>query len=355
MRNRAAKVILPLVIIALAIVIAMAMVRGRQPLDTIGVAPQLPKVHTLEVELGSIVPSIIAHGNVTARYELELASEVTGRIEWAAPEFESGELVAADQVLVRIDPINYRLALAEARAALASASLALADSRAVKRKAAIEEGELNVEAARQRVAKAEQDLAYTEIRAPFNAVIDQKLVEFGQYIGAGQPVARLLSSDSAQVKLQIPAPDVDLIDQSSEAQVMLSARLGAEQRQWPAHLLRIESRVDERTRVVPVVVEVDAPYDPAVHAHILPIGLFVRADLPGKPIEAAVRLPNSALQADGSVFVVREGVLHRRRVNIAYHEGNSVIANDGLVPGDQLVTTRLEVMFEGMKVERVGG
>jgi RND family efflux transporter MFP subunit len=353
MHNRATKVILPLGIVALAILIAVVMVGSRQPLSPGGAEPPLPKVQTVAVQPGSIAPSIVSHGTVTARYELDLAAEVTGRVEWTSAEFETGELVAADQVLVRIDPINYRLALAEAKAALESASLALADSRALKRKAAIREGELKVEAARQRISKAEQDLAYTEIRAPFNAVIDKKLVEFGQFITAGQPVARLLSSDTAQVSLQLPATDVVLLDSRPGVSVMLSAKLGTGQQQWPARLIRIESRVDEQTRVVPVVVEVDSPYDLDTHPHILPLGLFVRAELPGRPIGSAVRLPNSALQVDGSVFVVEEGLLRRRPVNIAYREGNTVIVNKGLQPGDRVVITRLEVMFEGMKVERV--
>lgn len=347
------KVILPVAIVAVAIFIAMAMVNSRQPLATSGSEPRLPTARTLTVELGDVRPSVIAHGSVTARYELELVAEVSGRVEWVAPEFEPGQLVKAGQVLLRIDAINYRLALAEARAALASAELSLADSRAVKRKAAIEEGELRVEAARRRVEKAEQDLAYTEIRAPFNTVIDTKSAEYGQYLAAGQPVARLLSSDTAEVSLQLPPSEAALLDPGAD--VTLSATMGAEVQQWPARLLRIESRVNQQTRVMPVVVEVDSPYDASVHPHVLPLGLFVGAELPGKPISRAVRLPISALQADESVFVVQEGVLQRRPVSVVHREGNTVIINDGLANGEQVVVNRLEVMFQGMLVERVDG
>ena len=353
MSKRATKVILSLAIVIVAIFIAMAMVNSRQPLATTGSETRLPAARTLTVQLGEVRPAITAHGNVTARYELELVAEVSGRVQWVAPEFEPGQLVAADQVLLRIDPINYRLALAEARAALASAELTLADSRAVKRKAAIEEGELRVEAARRGVEKAQQDLAYTEIRAPFNTVIDTKIAEYGQYLAAGQPVARLLGSDTAEVSLQLPPSEAALLDPGAD--VTLAATMGAALQQWPARLLRIESRVDQQTRVMPVVVEVDSPYDASVHPDVLPLGLFVGAELHGKPINSAVRLPISALQADESVFVVEEGVLQRRRVNVVHREGNTVIVNDGLANGEQVVVNRLEVMFQGMLVERVDG
>jgi RND family efflux transporter MFP subunit len=255
-------------------------------------------------------------------------------------------------VLLRVDAVRYRLALAEARAALVGANNFLADATALKRKAAAREAELNIEAAQQRIIKAEQDLAYTEIKAPFNAVIDQQLVELGQFINTGQAVARLLSSDVAEVNLPVAAAEAGFLDRETKAPVALSAEIGGEQWQWQAMLVRVESRVDSQTRVVPVVVQITSPYDDSLHAHSLPLGLFVKAVIPGKAIASAVRLPRSVLQADGSVFVLDNNTLRRREVSVALREGNFVIVSGGLATGEQVVTTRLDVMFEGMKVSR---
>jgi len=327
------------------------MVKSRQTLEATGVPAPLPQVKTLEVVLGDITPTIVAHGNVGARYQLELATEVTGRVIWVAPEFEPGNTVSTGQVLLRVEPLNYRLELAQARATLETAKLTLADAKALQRKALIGESKLKIEAAQQRVAKAEQDLDYTEIRAPFNAVIDVQSVEYGQFISTGRTVAKLLSTDTAEVSLQVPPSDAGFVDPTASARVQLSARIGAQQWHWQAKLLRIESRVDRRSRSIPVVVEVALPYDTSAHAHTLPLGLFVRADIPGKPISTAVRLPTDVLHANNTVFVVVDGALQRRQVNIAYRDGNTVVINGGLHSGERVVATRLEVMFEGMKVE----
>jgi RND family efflux transporter MFP subunit len=345
---------MPLVVVVIALMIAKAMIGSRPELPTSDVEMPLPRVKTIAVEIGDVPVSIIAYGSVSARHELELASEVTGRVVWVAPEFEPGEMVAEGKVLLRVDAVSYRLALIEANAALVQSNNALADAEALKRKAAAAEARLDIEAARQRIIKAEQDLAYTEIRAPFNAIIDKQLVEFGQYINTGQTVARLLSSDTAEVSLPVSAADSGFLDQASNAPVVLTAKIGAQQRQWQATLLRVESRVDRQTRVVPVVVEVASPYDDSVHPQALPLGLFVEAQIPGKPIRSAVRLPRSVLQADGSVFVLSDNTLRRRQVTIAHREGDFVVISAGLAAGDQVVVTRLEVMFEGMKVERSG-
>ena len=47
--------------------------------------------------------------------------------------------------------------------------------------------------------------------------------------------------------------------------------------------------------------------------------------------------------------------MQRRPVNVVHREGNTVIVNDGLANGEQVVVNRLEVMFQGMLVERVDG
>jgi hypothetical protein len=118
--------------------------------------------------------------------------------------------------------------------------------------------------------------------------------------------------------------------------------------------LRVESRVDQLSRVIPVVVEVKSPYDRTVHSHRLPLGLFVTATLPGSPVSSSVRLPSSVLHANDSVFVLSGNTLHRKHVNVIHREGDTVVINGGLDSGDLVVITRLELMFEGMKVQRSG-
>jgi RND family efflux transporter MFP subunit len=353
MLNYAKKLLVPAVVVAVAILIAKFMLGSREELQPIEAKIPLQRVQTVQVEIGEVPISLVAHGNVTAKHELELASEVTGRVVWVAANFEPGEVILKGQVLLKVEPITYQLAVAEAKAALASADMALADSKALKRTAAIAEGKLNIEAARQRIAKTERDLSYTQIEAPFNCVIDRQSVELGQFVNVGQGVARLLSSDTAEVSLPVPAFESGFLDATAQTKVILSANIGSRQLQWEASIIRIESRVDPLTRVIPVIVEVVKPYDLSVHSDPLPLGLFVEANIPGKPIAHAARLPRSALHAGDSVFVLSDGALERRQVNIVYRQGDWVVVDEGLKAGDELIVTRLDLMFDGMRVARI--
>jgi multidrug resistance efflux pump len=107
----------------------------------------------------------------------------------------------AGEPLLRIDPTDYELALAEARQALATAELSLADAKALRQAARVDEAKAAVAAAKARIARAERDLDSTEISAPYNAVIDEQRVELGQFINAGTAVGRVLGADKAEVRL----------------------------------------------------------------------------------------------------------------------------------------------------------
>ena len=347
--------VLPLAILGAAAAIAMFMVNSRaelpkreRPIDT-------PMVEAMTVQPGPVPVRLQSRGIVTPERNIDLVSEVSGRVIWVDPGFLQGEEVRAGQLLLRIDPIDYEVALSDAQAALASAEFSLAEVQVVVMKAAIEEAEARVQAARDRLRQAEIDLANTEIRAPFNAVVDLKQVDLGQYVQTGKALMRLLSTDMAEVRLPLLASDVPFVrygqdEQGDFHQLTLTATFGNVRHSWQARLARLERRVDAETRVFFLVAQVDQPYDRSLHSHILAMGLFVEAIFEGAPIDDAVRLPRSALHNGEYVYVAREGKLYRQAVTLHRSEGDSVIVGDGLRPGDQVVLSRLDLMVEGMAV-----
>lgn len=355
MKLRLPGLLRPALILAVAIVVAVFMVKSRPQMQPRSIEMPLPLVQIQTVRLDPVPVTVIAHGNVRAWRELDLRAQVTGQIEWQAPRFEPGEIVSAGDALLRIDATDYRLALAEARQALASAELSLADAKALRQTARVDEAKAMVEAAEARIARAERDLENTEIRAPYNAVIDQQNVEVGQYLSAGTSVGRVLGADRAEIRLPITQQDIAFIDPDSPAPVRLSSRVGEKRQFWEGRIARIEARVDEQTRVFPVVVEVPTPLDATVHAQPMPFGLFVRAEITGRAVEDALRIPLAALHGDNDVFLLEDGHLRRRHVSVARISENGALIDGGLQNGEQVVITRLDLMFEGMQVALIDG
>lgn len=343
----------PLGILAVAIAIAAFMVAGKEELVARSVDKPLPLVTVQTIAMDTLPVTVVAYGNVAAWRQLALTAQVTGRILWQSERFEPGVVVKAGEPLLRIDDTDYQLALAEARQALASAELSLADAKSLRQAARVDEAEAAVNAARARITRAQRDLENTEILAPYNAVIDEQQVEVGQFVTTGMQLGRILGSDRAELRLPVTQQDIAFIDATSTAPVLLSSTVGPRDLTWQGRITRIEARVDDQTRVFPVVITIDDPLDTSVHASPLPFGLFVRAEIAGRGVPGAVRVPQSALHGESDVFLLLDGELRRRTVMVERINEGQALITDGLEDGDRVVTTRLDLMFEGMQVDLI--
>lgn len=345
----------PLVVVVAAVVLAWYLIAARPELPRSERTVIVPLVETIAVEPGPIRIQLHAQGVVTARQQIDLASEVAGRVIWVAPSFVTGGLVGKGEPLLRLDPIDYEVAVAEARANLASANLAFAEAKALVKQAAMEEARIQVAAAEARLHQAQADLLQTELAAPFNAVIDTRQVDLGQYVTAGQSVMKLLGTDVAEVRLPMVAADRIFIDDKRMAgddrpAIVFTTRFGERQQHWPGQLIRIENRVDEQTRVFYLVGEVSEPYRSELYGMPLSVGLFVEAEIEGVELPYATRLPESVLHEQQYVYLAVDDQLVKRPVHVTRREQDSVIIDDGLQAGDQVVLSRLDLMVDGLPV-----
>ncbi|MDG2046229.1 MAG: efflux RND transporter periplasmic adaptor subunit [Halioglobus sp.] len=346
---------IPLLVLAVCIAVAFLMVNSRSELPQRDSAVVPPLVDVLTVTPESLAVTILSQGTVRAKHDIELVSEVSGRIIEVAPEFVEGGAVPQGRPLLRIDPIDYEVAVSVAKAGLASAELSLAEVQVVVMRAAIDEAKAQVQASKDRLRQAEVDLQNTVIAAPFDAIIDSKRVDLGQYVQAGTALVRLLSTGSAEIRLPVLPSDVGFLNYGKSAdgswpEALLTAKFGNIDSQWTARLVRLEQRVDEQTRVFYLIAEVDSPYDTSRHPRPLSVGLFVQAEINGKPIPNAVAVPRSALYDGNTVFVVKQGSLQKQQVTVLRRTQDTIIVGHGLSAGDQVVLSRLDIMVEGMPV-----
>ena len=355
MKNKWIRRGLPLLVLSAAVATAVIMVKSRPELPRRESAAVIPLVDVLVAQPGPIPVTVSSRGTVAARTDIELVSEVAGRVVWVAPEFVLGGAVKEGDTLLRIDPLDYEVALSVARAAVASAELSLAEVQVVVKKAAIEEAKAQVQASRDRLRQAEADLANTTIVAPFDAIIDSKRADLGQYVQAGSALMRLLSTSRAEVRLPLLASDVPFVSygqlpDGSWPEATLTGRFGDIERSWQARLVRLEQRLDEQTRVFYLVAEVEAPYDAARHPWPLSIGLFVDALIQGVELPVATRIPRSALHGGDAVYLVKEGMIRKRPVEVLRRDRDTVLVGAGLAAGDEVILSRLDIMVDGMRV-----
>jgi len=376
------KALLPAAVLVGSLAMSAALVVARPVPEAQGVEENRPVVAVVPAVPGSERMLVRAQGTVEPRTENELVAEVGGRLAWVSPAFESGSFFAAGEVLARIEPADYEIALERARAALERArsqrklaEASLSRSRALREAGAAsqathDQAESNaaIANANQREAEAalrqaELELARTELRVPFAGRVREKKADLGQHVARGAPLASVFALDWAEVRLPIPSEDLAFLALSRTPApgepgpvVRLSGHYGGRRHTWQGHVVRAEGALDPRTRLVHVVARVEDPYGLAreTGGPPLEVGLFVEAEIEGREVAGAVRLPRGALRSEGEVVVVGpDAALRTRRVEVLRIDGETVFVAGGLAAGERVVARVPSTFVEGMKV-RVG-
>ncbi len=353
-----------LLIVVVAVMLARVMIANRPQLEDREQAIGLPLVTTVLVQKGRVELSIRSQARVTPKVQLQLGSEVSGRVLQVADEFVVGSIVAAGAPLLRIDDTAYQLAVDQARLAVADAELALAEEYArigVRRDtpaAAQAEREnqrviralAQIRASKSQLAKAEQDLRRTRIHSPIDAVVNRKQVEVGQFIAAGSVVGELHGIGAAELRLPILLSQLSMIDNVIGKPVSIFASASDRATRWAARVTRVEQQVDIQTHVAHVVAEVLDPYGKQ-HTQPLRLGRYVTAEISGVYVDDAVRIPREALFEGDSVFVVdTDSRLQRRQVAVLWLADRTAVIGRGVDNGDAIVTNRLDLMVDGMRI-----
>jgi RND family efflux transporter MFP subunit len=377
----AIKVFLTLLILTLAVVAAAGIIMTRPMPEPVAIAPNVVAIRGIQMEAENIPLTIYAQGVVEPLTASELITQVNGRVAWVSPNFNAGGFFKQGEPLVKLESEDYeaRVGLAEAREVRALAEFehatfelkrmrALVKDQLVSQamlenavrqtrltEAALKEAQINLD-------QAKRDLDRTELRAPFDAIVRSKAVDLGEFVSMGKPLAQLFAADGFEVRL--PVLDTQLaylnLPSSIEAtaplnstnlpSVRLSAQYAGAAASWDAQLVRSESEIDRRSRMVTLVARVSGTRS-ALSANPLPVGAFVNAEIEGITLENAFQLPRSALRQDNQVLVVdEESRLRFREVSIARYEQDRILIQSGLKDGDIVNISPIQAVVDGMEV-----
>jgi hypothetical protein len=130
--------------------------------------------------------------------------------------------------------------------------------------------------------------------------------------------------------------------------VSVSTRVAGRETFWPGRVVRAEGKLDERTRMINVVIRVDKPYETKPP---LAAGLFVTVEIEGRTLENAAMIPRAALRENNVVWVVdKNGQLTFRTVSVARLTPDAALVEGGLKDGEMVVISPLKAVTDGMKV-----
>tara|TARA_R100001377_G_C3184603_1_gene108034 strand:- start:368 stop:1525 length:1158 start_codon:yes stop_codon:yes gene_type:complete len=338
-----------------------------------------PIVAVNDISVTPMTLEVNSYGMVTPKYETELVAQVNGEIVELSDTFLRGGFVKKDQLLARIDPNDYQAALIDAQAAMATARAALetevAQGKVAERewkqitdtsptelslrKPQLAQELARVKAAQASVLRAERNLERTEIRAPYDAMINSRNIGLGSFVGVGTKIGHVLATATAEIRLPVADNQLEfLANQGVNAKVNLFGKYAGKDTQWTATIKRNEGVIDNNSRMGYLVAELNDPYqlknNTAKNITPLRFGSYVNAKIVGNNIAQATMVPRH-LVVNGKVAILdNDSRLHYVEIDIVRQQGSNVVVANGLLEGDRLIVSALDYPVNGMKLALVG-
>lgn len=407
----AVKALAPLLVLALGAA-SFAGLRATKPeMPQREAREQVRPVSAREAGFSDFQPDIRLYGRTIAGRKVEMRALVGGEIIEIGEGLKDGGVVSKGDLLLQIDPFQYEGAVVEAEAGLAEAraryreieatiaserdalerareqldiarrdleraqalvekgnvSQQVVDNRRLtvsEREQAVEQRSSNLAVqkakAKQQQAvidqlewklrQARRELEDTELRAPFDAYVNQTSAEAGRIVSANDSVATLLDSGWIEVRFtltntqygRIVAHEGDVIGRTVE----VLWHIGETPVRYEARIERVAAEVDPQTGGVDVYARIADPQSPVP----LRPGAFVEVRMQDRIYADVARLPNTALYGTDTVYVVKDGRLQSRKVVLVGEAGDDILVRGDLEAGEPVMTTRLSQAEAGLRV-----
>ena len=351
------------------------------------------EVERVRLEAGPLL--VEATGSARALREVNLSSEVAGRIMRTSPVFVDGGRFRKGDILVKLDSTDYVNAVTAARAQVTQRQFDVIVAREevaaardefrrmqerlsgntarpgaaaaglepdttdlgslLFREPQLRLAEAALAAARAAFRDAEARLERTRIRAPFDGQVRTKRVDVGTYATPGMVLAEVFDTDMAEITVPLTQAQVGLVPALESGAAawgripvrVTNGRGGA----WDGLLHRSAGALSSESRTLTAIVRVASPYD---QTPPLRVGTFVNVSIAAQQLGPHVRLREDRIRDGDTVWVLEGDRLRMRPVNVLTIQNGTAIITEGLSDGDAVITTGLVVVSDSMQV-RLGG
>ena len=279
---RKKQIIIPIAILIIGIASYFGFASLKKPPEQKADVDNRPIVAVDKISLLPLTLEVDSYGVVKPKYETTVVAQVSGEIVEISEIFVKGGFIKKNQLLARIDPNDYRAALIDAESNMASAKASLETEQAQGkvaekewkqitdasptelslRKPQLAQELARVKSAQASILRAKRNLQRTEIRAPYDAIINKRSIGLGSFVGVGTEIGKLSGTGIAEVRLPVADNQLQfLINQGQQANVSLTGSYAGKNSQWVANIIRSEGVIDDSSRMSYLVAEIEDPYN----------------------------------------------------------------------------------------------
>ena len=324
--------------------------------------PLSPRVYVQQVSTREFAPPIQLSGDIQARVETQLSFRVGGKI--IARKVDVGDHIQANQVLASLDPKDLKIQVQTAQASVYAQQAQVVQTRAafIRQQKLLPKGytsqseydaanaaQLSAQsalaAAQAQLANAREQLSYSNLVAEAPGIITARQAEVGQVVQATMPIFTLARDGARDAVFNVYESLFIEPPKDPTVQVTLLSD----------PTIKVNGQIRE---ITPTVAAQSGTLQIKVQLDTLPkgmeLGSIVSVNLTPAP-RPSVELPWSALTKDVSepaVWVVDgQNNVRIQRVTVGRYLTGSVIINDGLKDGENVVVAGGQLLHPGMQVE----
>jgi len=280
-----------------------------------------------------------------------VSAEVEGRIE-KIPSVEGSKLKTGD-LLIRLNSDLIRPQFEIAEAQFNRDKIEFERMKELVEKDATSRSDLDDATVQLATSKAQLEevsarLERTQIIAPINGVLNNLMVEQGEYVQSGTPVAEIVDTDMVKVVVDVPERDITFFTVGQNTEVFLNYR--DKEKSLAGTITFISELADQQTRSTSMEITL------ANKEGFLRSGQIVRVRLTRQNIKDAVLIPLLAvipMENGYAVYVVNSTEAQRREVKLGIIKADRVHVKSGLEPGDKLIIAGHRFVAPGQKVNAV--
>lgn len=326
-------------------------------------------------------------GTVRPKDEVVLKPLVTGKVLSISESLVPGGSFAKGDVLLSIDPSDYRLAVqqlssevarveadyriergrqrvAQKEYELLGEAVSPEEQALILREPQLENLKAILDGARARLEQAQLDLERTVVRAPFNAVVMTREVNVGTSVSPATTLATLVGSDAYWIEAPIPARQIRWIKAGQAGDVSGAPARIFDTAAWgpgpyrTGRTIGLTASVEEQGRMAGLLVEVPDPLALAKDSQDQPsllLGSYVRVEIEGKTLPRAAKIERELVRDGDRVWIMdAQDHLDIRPVEISFRGRDHVLVTGGLREGERLVTSNLPSPVQGMALRVMG-
>jgi RND family efflux transporter MFP subunit len=306
------------------------------------------------LDAANLTSETVAYRAVPREYQLDGVIEAINQATISAQTqgqvkeilFDVDDFVEAGSIIARIKDTEHRARVAQAAAELDSATATLnhareeferikglfnkqaaSESAMDKAIADVKNAQARVEVAAAALEQANEQLAYTQVRAPYAGLVTQRHVQVGEMASPGQPLMTGISLKQLRVAVDVPQNLIPAIRAGQGVRILLP-----DNQVVAATGMTVFPFADQGSNTFKVRLNL-----PANLANLYP-GMFVKAGfLTGEKRELAI--PKSAVVQRSEVtgtYVIKEGKVSFRLIRVGRDLGDSLVVLSGLTEGEQV-------------------